>query len=80
MEIDPVSSIVSTSNKKELPRVKIVVVGASGVGKTSLSNRFVMGDYNPRSPATLGATFLEKVLDLGAGRSYKLQIWDTAGQ
>lgn len=71
---------MSVTKIKEPPKVKIVVVGASGVGKTSISQRFVNNEYNSRSPATLGATFIEKTYEYPPGYSYKLQIWDTAGQ
>jgi small GTP-binding protein len=64
----------------EMPKVKVVVVGVSGVGKTSISQRFVNNEYNSRSPATLGASFIERVFEYAPGRSYRLQIWDTAGQ
>jgi small GTP-binding protein len=64
----------------EMPKIKVVVVGVSGVGKTSISQRFVNNEYNSRSPATLGASFIERVFEYTPGRSYRLQIWDTAGQ
>jgi GTPase SAR1 family protein len=35
------SSVGGNSRIVELPKVKVVVVGVSGVGKTSISQRFV---------------------------------------
>ncbi|KAL9130234.1 MAG: hypothetical protein Q9217_001527 [Psora testacea] len=61
---------------------KICVLGAQGVGKTSLLHRYVKGTFNPPATAsTIGASFLvKKVLDVDSGSTVRLQLWDTAGQ
>ncbi|CAK41963.1 uncharacterized protein An14g02260 [Aspergillus niger] len=61
---------------------KIVVLGAQGVGKTSLVDRYVKNDFNPSATAsTVGASFVTKrVLDSSSDTIVRLQIWDTAGQ
>lgn len=61
---------------------KICVLGAQGVGKTSLVHRFVKGTFNPATTtSTIGASFLTKrVLDIDSGITVRLQLWDTAGQ
>lgn len=61
---------------------KICVLGAQGVGKTSLLHRYVNGSFNPSGIAsTVGANFLTKrVLDVDTGTTIRLQLWDTAGQ
>ena len=69
------SSLYSHSEEK----VKVVIVGASGVGKTSLSNRFVYDDFQERSQPTLGASYLE-TLHKFEGHNLRYQLWDTAGQ
>ena len=58
---------------------KIVLVGNSAVGKTSVINRLIKKNFNEFAPTTLGAMFLTKEIEVD-GREYKLQIWDTAGQ
>jgi small GTP-binding protein len=55
--------------------IKIVLLGDSSVGKTSLVERFVHNTFTQFSEATIGAAFKTKVFD-----SIKLDIWDTAGQ
>jgi Ras-related protein Rab-7A len=64
--------------------LKIVILGDSGVGKTSLMNRYAHGKFTGQYKATIGADFLSKddvVIDTYAGRTLcTLQIWDTAGQ
>ncbi|KAJ5691854.1 Ras-like GTP-binding protein RYL2 [Penicillium macrosclerotiorum] len=61
---------------------KIVVLGAQGVGKTSLVQRYVRNAFTPASTtSTVGASFVTKrVLDTTSDTIVRLQIWDTAGQ
>ncbi|KFH47845.1 Ras-like GTP-binding protein-like protein [Hapsidospora chrysogenum ATCC 11550] len=61
---------------------KIVVLGAQGVGKTSLVMRYCKGTWNPSQiTSTVGASFLTKrVVDSDTDTTVRLQIWDTAGQ
>ncbi|GLI81916.1 hypothetical protein PoHVEF18_010311 [Penicillium ochrochloron] len=61
---------------------KIVVLGAQGVGKTSLVQRYVRNAFNPATTtSTVGASFVTKrVLDTTSDTTVRLQIWDTAGQ
>ena len=58
---------------------KIVVVGAQGVGKTSLVTRYCKGAFNPKEiTSTVGASFLTKrVVDGDSDTVVRLQIWDT---
>ena len=53
---------------------KLLVVGDSGVGKTSLIRRFVSGDFSAEFLATIVIDFQMKVVQLG-GKKAKLQIW-----
>lgn len=58
---------------------KILLIGDSGVGKTSLLFRYVDGIFNPEFQSTIGVDF--KITTLGVdGRQVKMQLWDTAGQ
>lgn len=61
---------------------KIVVLGAQGVGKTSLLLRYIKNQFSPASTtSTVGASFLTKrVVDDESDTVVRLQIWDTAGQ
>jgi small GTP-binding protein len=62
-------------------KIKVVLLGESGVGKTCIVLRFAKGTFNASSGATLGATFLSKSLELQEyGVTLNYQIWDTAGQ
>ncbi|CAN0409087.1 unnamed protein product, partial [Ectocarpus fasciculatus] len=59
--------------------LKIIILGDSGVGKTSLMNQYVNKRFSNQYKATIGADFLTKdtVID---DKLVTLQIWDTAGQ
>ncbi|ODA76272.1 hypothetical protein RJ55_08117 [Drechmeria coniospora] len=61
---------------------KIVVLGAQGVGKTSLVTRYCKGAFVPSQiESTVGASFMTKrVVDDDSDTVVRLQIWDTAGQ
>ena len=65
------------AGKKKL--LKIIILGDSGVGKTSLMNRFVKNKFSTQYKATIGADFLTKDMEID-GTPVNIQIWDTAGQ
>jgi len=58
---------------------KIMILGDSGVGKTSILEQYVNKVFSGFYKVTIGSDFLAKELDVG-GKQIKLQIWDTAGQ
>ncbi|XP_054707198.1 ras-related protein Rab-22A-like isoform X2 [Uloborus diversus] len=59
--------------------VKLCVLGDSGVGKSSIVQRFVHNTFNPSVESTIGASFMTKCL-LVDDCTFKFNIWDTAGQ
>ncbi|KPI93255.1 Ras-related protein Rab-7a [Papilio machaon] len=65
------------SRKKVL--LKVIILGDSGVGKTSLMNQFVNKKFSNQYKATIGADFLTKEVIVD-DRIVTMQIWDTAGQ
>lgn len=60
-------------------RLKIVLIGSSGVGKSTFLCRYCDDQFNPHILVTIGIDFKCKTINIG-GRSVKLRIWDTAGQ
>eukprot|EP00826_Nyctotherus_ovalis_P046250 TRINITY_DN5202_c0_g4_i4.p1 TRINITY_DN5202_c0_g4~~TRINITY_DN5202_c0_g4_i4.p1 ORF type:complete len:206 (+),score=83.02 TRINITY_DN5202_c0_g4_i4:217-834(+) len=61
--------------------IKLVLLGDSGVGKTSVVQRFVLDQFTPNLQSTRVAGFLCKSLAVPQLKSnVKFQIWDTAGQ
>mmetsp|Transcript_18171 Transcript_18171/g.21753 ORF Transcript_18171/g.21753 Transcript_18171/m.21753 type:complete len:320 (+) Transcript_18171:132-1091(+) len=67
----------------ELPQAefKVVMLGDTNVGKTSLVLRFAEGYYRDEGrSATVGAFFITKRIQTSSGITCKVAIWDTAGQ
>jgi small GTP-binding protein len=58
---------------------RVVVIGDSTVGKTSLLNRLVSQDFSDHQSPTVVSNFQIKAEDVD-GIVVELQIWDTAGQ
>ncbi|XP_014282624.1 ras-related protein Rab-18-B [Halyomorpha halys] len=62
-----------------LTTLKILIIGESGVGKSSLLLRFTEDSFNPDQSLTIGVDFKTKKLSID-GNTVRLAIWDTAGQ
>ncbi len=60
-------------------KVKILMLGDSGVGKTSLMSRWTEDTFNPNMVGTLGVDFKMKSI-MVEGCHVQVQVWDTAGQ
>ena len=56
---------------------KLVLVGETGSGKTSVATRYVEDTFEPYQELTIGASFLSKTIDRD-NHSIKFEIWDTA--
>lgn len=64
-----------------VPRIKVILCGNSGVGKTSIHRRLVDNSYSDTTKPTIGLD--NNLVDLQASAThnpYKLQLWDTSGQ
>ena len=59
---------------------KLLAVGDSGVGKSSLLLRYADDAYTSTFRATIGVDFKLKSTETKDAKTVKLQIWDTAGQ
>ena len=60
---------------------KIVLIGESGVGKTSIISRYMTDTFSATLGSTPGANFTTKTVFLkNENQSIKFEIWDTAGQ
>jgi small GTP-binding protein len=59
---------------------KVVLVGESGVGKTSIITQFIDQTFQEDQQSTTGGTFSTKSVICEGGKILKFEIWDTAGQ
>jgi len=58
---------------------KIVLIGSSGTGKSSIMTRYTKDKFNETTRATIAVDFSHKDIDI-EGSTVKVEIWDTAGQ
>merc|ERR1711988_113159 len=58
---------------------RVILIGNSGVGKSSLLRCFTDGSFFEVSDPTVGVDFFARVLKVADGTPIKLQLWDTAG-
>jgi len=68
-------------NEENIINCKIVLLGETSVGKTSIISRYVHNTFDPNSLTTTGASYAYKIIYLEQyNKSIKFEIWDTAGQ
>ena len=79
-------------NEKEEPQkiygefgnipLKVVLLGESGVGKSSIISRLINGIFEDNIPNTSGATYVSKIMEFPKfqNKTIAFDIWDTAGQ
>ncbi|CAI2379952.1 unnamed protein product [Moneuplotes crassus] len=65
--------------KKRKYFLKMIIIGDSGVGKTSLIHRYVSTRFIQEFKPTIGAEFSTKEIEID-GNLVGAQIWDTAGE
>ena len=61
--------------------IKVVLVGESGVGRTSIISQFTSKKFDPHRETSLSAQFISKTVNFqDLGKEIKFDIWDTVGQ
>ena len=69
---------IEMSGKEEI-RVKLLIIGESCVGKSSLLTQYVEEEFSLNHTTTIGVEYKQKSLKMEDGNSIRVQIWDTAG-
>ena len=65
----------------KIKHVKIVLIGETGVGKTSIISSYTKNEFSNDVPSSLTASFAMKETDLTLDdKTIQFDIWDTAGQ
>lgn len=59
---------------------RLILIGDSTVGKSSLLKYFTDGKFAEVSDPTVGVDFFARFVEIKNGVRIKLQLWDTAGQ
>lgn len=73
---DHASSLTSFDKQR---MVRFILLGASGVGKTSILHRFCDGRFIGSTQSTIGVDFKWRDIEVD-GEVFRLHVWDTAGQ
>eukprot|EP00347_Sterkiella_histriomuscorum_P006946 403350833 len=81
-----------SSSQSQLIEAKIVLLGDSGVGKSSIAQRFCRGIFQDTHDVTIGGAYLQQTVTLGSQNAngsaqqaqsdqtqVKMHIWDTGG-
>ena len=71
---------MSKDEDEEIIIFKIITLGESQVGKTSLLRRYLENKFDSNIISTFGLTFTFKEIILKNGKKVKLKLQDTAGQ
>ena len=64
---------------KDSPEIKVILLGETAVGKTSIIKRYYENTFEESQASTLSMSFVEKTVEID-NQKYKLVIWDTIGQ
>ena len=76
----PAGLNVEGSKRAVSGEAKIVLLGESGVGKSSIAMRYVNNTFSDAFEVTIGGGYLQSTVRLKDGSSLKMDIWDTGGQ
>ena len=69
------------SEDENIEIIKIVIIGESSVGKTSIISQFADNIFQEELISTVGGSFNQKTMKcVDLNKIIKLEIWDTAGQ
>ncbi len=67
------------NGNNDIPDCKVVLIGDSGVGKSSIISRYIGGIFVDSIDSTISSSFSQKEYEAN-GKKVRLNIWDTAGQ
>lgn len=66
----------NTNDNNSIGKIKLVLLGNSGAGKTCIVQRMINNIFNVNSSSTIGAAYTIYSID----KNVKIEMWDTAGQ
>ncbi|KAE9011122.1 hypothetical protein PR003_g15721 [Phytophthora rubi] len=70
----------SSDDEPKTVIMKVLIVGNARCGKTSTIRRFTQDEFNEEYVSTIGADFVEKIIEYDEQLTISLQLWDIAGQ
>ena len=76
-----IAQLNKMNDEEKMITCKVVLLGDSGVGKTSIIQNYIFKRYNYKDTSTIAANFQSKIMNLqNEKKKIKFEIWDTAGQ
>ena len=63
----------------EIQEIKVILLGETAVGKTSIIKRYYDDTFDTNEVTTISMSYVDKIIELNKMK-YKLIIWDTIGQ
>ena len=69
-----------SKSKENIDTMKVITLGESGVGKTSIIRRYIHNIFDDNNLSTIGLNFSFKEMKLKNGKSINIKLIDTAGQ
>lgn len=73
------NNLAANTSAEATRRVKLLMLGDSGVGKSSLIMRWTLDSFSPSLQSTVGVNFKSRKVHV-ANELVQVQVWDTAGQ
>lgn len=69
----------SSSSEIKHVEAKVILLGDSGVGKSSLARRYAHDSFSESHDVTIGSAYMQQTVTLEDQTEVKLHIWDTGG-
>eukprot|EP00168_Porphyra_purpurea_P006562 TRINITY_DN18073_c0_g1_i1.p2 TRINITY_DN18073_c0_g1~~TRINITY_DN18073_c0_g1_i1.p2 ORF type:complete len:205 (-),score=9.69 TRINITY_DN18073_c0_g1_i1:125-739(-) len=70
----------ASEDSEQILQLKLVLLGASGVGKTNIGRRFLKEEFSEGTEVTVGAAYCTHDVQVKNKGFIRYAIWDTAGQ
>ena len=74
-----IHEVIDISQNDDIKEFKIALIGSTSVGKTSIFNKFMTGDFSTNYKATITVEFKTKYLKIDNNLYIKLKLFDTCG-
>ena len=71
---------MQNNNSQKPLECKVVFLGDSGVGKSSISQRYCNNIFSDSHEVTIGGAYLQNQIVLKNGKPLKMHLWDTGGE
>ena len=72
---------MSDENEQNAMTEKVVLLGESGVGKTSIIKQFVHHAFDPDCATSITSQYTSKIVNISeTNKAIRFDLWDTAGQ